>query len=94
MNLPEAAERAERATVMATVVKVLERILKLDLPGVEEDRRLTSDLGLDSSSVLELLMDLEGELAIEFDPDSLEMSHFATIGSLTDYLVASLSEGS
>lgn len=42
------------------------------------------DLGLDSTSVLELLMALEGELGISFDVELLERSDFSTVGTLAD----------
>ncbi|WP_028648149.1 acyl carrier protein [Nocardiopsis sp. CNT312] len=56
--------------------------------GVEIVRstRLFDDLGLDSTNVLEMLVELEAEMDIEFDTDTLEFSHFETVDSLAAFV--------
>ncbi|WP_304452948.1 acyl carrier protein [Nocardiopsis sp. YSL2] len=56
--------------------------------GVEIVRstRLFDDLGLDSTNVLEMLVELETEMDIEFDTDSLEFGHFETVESLAAFV--------
>lgn len=54
------------------------------------DMRLVDDLGLDSTSALELLMRIEDETGIEFDDDTLEQRHFETVGSLVGYTLDQL----
>jgi acyl carrier protein len=73
-------------SVEASVVRALSQVLNQDLTDVSADTRLFEDLNLDSTSVLELLMVIEEDLGCEFDPDTLEQRHFATIGSLTGYI--------
>jgi acyl carrier protein len=72
--------------LFATIVAALGEVLKRDTSAVTGETRLFDELGLDSTSVLELLLELEGELGIEFDADTLEQGHFATVDTLTAYL--------
>ncbi|MCW5253533.1 acyl carrier protein [Streptomyces sp. SHP 1-2] len=76
-----------RATVVTRINESLGQVLKRDLEPGDDSPRLFDDLGLDSTSVLELLMRLEDELGIEFDTDSLEQHHFDTVGTLADYVI-------
>jgi acyl carrier protein len=50
------------------------------------DTRLVQDLDFDSTSFMELLLRLEGDLNIEFDPDSFGPSGFETVTSLVLFL--------
>jgi acyl carrier protein len=72
--------------VEGAVVRALSRVLGRDLPDVTAQTRLFEDLNLDSTSVLELLMAIEEDLGAEFDPDDLRQDHFASVGSLSDYV--------
>ncbi|ATY99315.1 acyl carrier protein [Streptomyces bacillaris] len=76
-----------RTTVVTRINESLGHVLKRDLEPADESPRLFDDLGLDSTSVLELLMRLEDELGIEFDTDSLEQHHFDSVGTLADYVI-------
>jgi acyl carrier protein len=73
-------------TVQARIVGALSQVLNRDLTDVTAETRLFEDLNLDSTSVLELLMVIEEDLGCEFDPDTLQQAHFATIGTLTGYV--------
>jgi acyl carrier protein len=75
--------------VQTGIVRALSQVLNRDLPDVSAETRLFEDLNLDSTSVLDLLMVIEEDLGCEFDPDTLQQKHFATIGSLTDYVRSS-----
>jgi acyl carrier protein len=72
--------------VQDAVVRALSRVLSRELPDVTADTRLFDELDLDSTSVLELLMAIEDDIGVEFDPDGLEQHHFATVGSLSSYV--------
>ncbi|WP_446750374.1 acyl carrier protein [Streptomyces sp. AC1-42T] len=76
-----------RATVVTRINESLGQVLNRDLEPGDDSPRLFDDLGLDSTSVLELLMRLEDELGIEFDTDSLEQHHFENVGTLADYVI-------
>ncbi|MGW4892743.1 acyl carrier protein [Kitasatospora sp. NPDC004240] len=77
----------DRTVVVARIAESLGEVLKRELDTADESPRLFDDLGLDSTSVLELLMRLEDELDVEFDTDSLEQRHFETVGTLADYVI-------
>ncbi|KUN00457.1 hypothetical protein AQI95_34750 [Streptomyces yokosukanensis] len=48
--------------------------------------RFHQDLDFDSTNVLELLMRLEADLDIEFDPDTFGTSAFETVDSLAAHV--------
>ncbi|MGD3112001.1 acyl carrier protein [Streptomyces sp. YGL11-2] len=79
---------ASRERIVSAVKSVLAQVLDYELPELTEDSRLFDELGLDSTGVFELLMQLEEELATEFDSDNLEMSHFESVRTLADFVVA------
>lgn len=72
--------------VVEAVVRALSQVLGRELPDVTTQTRLFEDLNLDSTSVLELLMAVEEDLSVEFDPDGLRQEHFKSVGSLSDYV--------
>jgi acyl carrier protein len=72
--------------VQDAVVRALSTVLGRELPGVTAETRLFEDLNLDSTSVLELLMAIEEDLGVEFDPDGLQQHHFASVGALSSYV--------
>ncbi|WP_217223178.1 phosphopantetheine-binding protein [Streptomyces anulatus] len=49
-----------------------------------EDTRLFDDLDLDSTSMLELLVEIEEALDVQVDPDELAVVDLQTVGTLTD----------
>jgi acyl carrier protein len=80
----------DRKEIVAQIEAALSEVLERDISGLTEDVRLFEDLHLDSTAILELLMALEDNLGIEVDPESLDMDDFRTLGSLADYVAATL----
>jgi acyl carrier protein len=64
---------------------VLGAMVGRDPATLSDDTRLFAELGMDSTNALELLMQLEDELGVRIDADSLEQSDLETVGSLTGY---------
>jgi acyl carrier protein len=83
------AQAAERAEVVAAIVAAITDVLGQAPAVTSEDTLLAEDLGLDSTSVLSLLMALEDVLDMQVDPDTLEQRHLETIGSLAGYVLES-----
>ncbi|MFI5776801.1 acyl carrier protein [Nocardia sp. NPDC051570] len=79
-----------QAVLTDKVVTILAGMVKLAPDSLEWGMRLFDDLGLDSTSALELLMRIEDETGIEFDDDTLEQQHFETVGSLVGYTLEQL----
>ena len=76
MNTTSIAERTKQ---------VLGGMVGRDPATLTDDTRLFAELGMDSTNALELLMQLEDELGVRIDADSLEQSDLETVGSLTGY---------
>lgn len=78
---------ALRARVVDTLGVLLGRMLGKDLD-VSEETRLFDELGLSSSKTLELLLSLEEELDIQVDVEEIDRRDLASVGSLSDFVVA------
>ncbi|WNF28002.1 acyl carrier protein [Streptomyces sp. C11-1] len=78
----------DRDKAVEAIGSALREVLGREIPGLHEDLRLFDQVGLDSSGVFELLMGLEERLGIELDTDQLEMSHFESVRTLADFLLA------
>ncbi|MEV7467353.1 acyl carrier protein [Streptomyces kronopolitis] len=86
--MTQTAEPAAQEQTVAAVRQALAEVLDRELPDLGPDAKLFDDYGLDSTGVLDLLMRLEEVLDVEFDTEELEMSHFATVRTLADYVAA------
>ena len=76
----------DRVQVVEQIRTVIAKLLNRDLPRLDEDTKLT-ELGLDSTGVLEMLIELEQHASFEVDVDTLDPEVFATVRSLTDYVM-------
>lgn len=76
----------DREQVCQRLRTILVGMVGADAENVNDDTQLFAELGLDSTNALELLMTVEDEFGIEFDPTTLEHTHLETFGSLTRYL--------
>ena len=79
-----------RERLIAAVTEALTAVLNRPLGTVTENTRLFDELGLDSTGALDLVMNLEENLGIEFYREGLEFSHFATVGALADFILPEL----
>ena len=70
------------STVADDMIKSLAKMLDREPASVTPETRFFEDLGFDSTSILVLLMQVENELGIEFDPDELEPDDLETVGAL------------
>lgn len=68
------------------MIKALEQVLGRELDSADGQTRLFEDLNMDSTAVLEVLMAVEDELRISFDPDSLQIKDLTSVGTLADYI--------
>jgi acyl carrier protein len=78
------------AVITDKVVAILAGMVEVSPDLLERGMRLSEDLGVDSTSALELLMRIEDETGIEFDDDTLEEQHLETVGSLVGYTLDQL----
>jgi acyl carrier protein len=75
-----------RDNALAHVQTALAEVLNRQPEGLAEQDRLLTDLGLDSTTIIELLLVLEDGVGLDIDPDDLNASVFESVGSLTDYV--------
>ncbi len=60
---------------------------------ITKETRLFEDLGLDSTSIIELLMSLEDNISsLEIDPEELKADHFKNVETLSNYVLSNLGE--
>jgi acyl carrier protein len=76
-----------RQRVVDSIRAVLPRVLREEeVPAVSEGTRLMEDLGLSSSSTMELLLELEGDLDVQIDVEDVDRADFASVGTLADFI--------
>ena len=75
-----------RQQVVDSMDILLPRVLRREVTDVSEDTRLMEDLGLSSSTTLELLLELEEELQIQINVEDVDREDFASIGRLADFI--------
>ncbi|MGC0417839.1 phosphopantetheine-binding protein [Embleya sp. AB8] len=75
-----------RGRVTRGIEEVLPRILKIELADISENTCFFEDLGLTSSGIIELVLEIEEELDVQVDIEHLGVDDLRSIGSLTDYV--------
>lgn len=80
----------ERAEVFQVMRDKAAELLDVDPGELQEDRSFVGDLGVDSLSLVEYVMDLEDALGIELPEDEVVATR--TIGAFLDLLVGKLDE--
>lgn len=86
MTSEQTLATGQRERIVSAIRSALATVLDYDLPDLTEGSRLFDQLGLDSTGVFELLMQLEEALDVEFDTDNLTMDHFESVRSLADFV--------
>jgi diaminopimelate decarboxylase len=75
-----------RVQAVEQIRTVISQLLGRDVAALSENTKL-AELGLDSTGVLEMLIELEKHASFEVDADALDAEVFATVGGLTDYVM-------
>ncbi|RKE23362.1 phosphopantetheine-binding protein [Streptomyces sp. TLI_171] len=84
------ADPALRAQLVYSVCALLPKVLKREVTGASADTALMSALGVNSTTGLELVLELEEQLGLEISVEDLGRENFETVGSLADYVAANL----
>ena len=64
--------------------KILAERLDIDADSISDEKNILEDLGADSLSVVEIIMDIENEIDINIPDDDAEELH--TVGQLREYI--------
>lgn len=75
-----------REQVVTNIFTLLPQVLRREVSEVTEHTLLMEELGLTSSSTLELLLDLEDRLGIEINVEEINDGDVDTVGALADYI--------
>jgi acyl carrier protein len=76
--------------VVATICGLLPKVLKREVTGASADSNLMDDLGMSSTTALELVLELEESLEREISVEDLGREDFDTIGTLATYVAGNL----
>jgi acyl carrier protein len=57
---------------------------------ITEDSLLYEEYGLDSASVIELVVMIEEEFGFEFEATALNLKNFTTVSKISDYITSKL----
>ncbi|MET7396070.1 phosphopantetheine-binding protein [Dactylosporangium sp. NPDC005572] len=79
-----------REQVVETICDLLPRVLKREVAGASETTTLMDDLGMSSTTGLELVLELEDRLEREISVEDLGRDNFETVGTLADYVAGNL----
>lgn len=88
---PDSAS-ALRERVARTVGLLLPKVLGREIPPVREDAPLFDEIGLDSATTLELILELEDEMAAQIDVEQITQDDLVTLGTLVDFLAGHVVE--
>lgn len=77
-----------------TVVTSIQQVLEFQSANaLTEETRLEADLGMDSGLIMELIIELEDNIAnFEVNQDTLDYTNFETIGAICTYIDSRLPE--
>ena len=64
--------------------KILAERLDVDADSISDEKNIVEDLGADSLSVVEIIMDIENEFDINIPDEDAEELH--TVGQLREYI--------
>ncbi|MGO4548867.1 phosphopantetheine-binding protein [Paenibacillus sp. 2TAB23] len=79
----------ERNRIVEGLRKIIAEELDVAAPAeLNETDRLNEDLNLDSIMILQLAVYIEEYFEVAFPEEDVDPSVFATVGSLTDFVVA------
>lgn len=77
-----------RPRVMASISRLLPRVIGREIPEVSEGMKLMSELGMRSASMLELLLELEDDLDIQIEVEDIDDAAMTSVGDLADFVAS------
>lgn len=86
VKAPEGSGGTVRDDLTTSLARSVAAMVKRPPEEISGSTRFHQDLDFDSTDVLELLMRLEADFDIEFDPDSFEAGVFETVDSLAAHV--------
>ncbi|MEU8894090.1 phosphopantetheine-binding protein [Streptomyces sp. NPDC048442] len=78
----------DRQNVVTALENALTEVLERPVTGLTGDVKLFDDLHLDSTTMLEMLMNLEDSIGLTVDPEELDADDFISVDTFTDFVLA------
>lgn len=83
---------ALRSQIVEHIFTLLPRVLKREVTEPTEEMNLMNDLGMSSTTALELVLELEEALEREISVEDMNREDFDTVGTLATYIAGNLIE--
>jgi acyl carrier protein len=90
MTDAELADPELRARIVVEICGLMPKVAKRNVEDVTEDSNLMDDLGMSSTTALELVLELEERLEREISVEDMGREHFDTVGTLATYISTNL----
>jgi acyl carrier protein len=87
-----AVDTALRSEVVGQILTLLPKVLKREIVDPTEEMNLMHDLGMSSTTALELVLELEEALEREISVEDMNREDFDTVGTLANYVAGNLIE--
>ncbi len=81
-------DAALRQRVIDSIRMLLPRILNREIPAIQESTQLMDELGLRSTTTLELLLELEENLDIQIDVEDIDQGDMNSVGDLAGFVAS------
>lgn len=75
-----------RPQVLQAIENLLPKVLGRPAAPVREEAQLFEEVGLDSATTLELILELEDALEVQIDVERISQDDLASFGTLVDFL--------
>lgn len=82
----------DKESAKEALKEALENVLGESVGKLNFDIRMFEDLHMDSTTMLESLLELEEKLGFDIDPEELDMEDFLTVNAYTEFLVQAVRE--
>ncbi|MDR0267458.1 acyl carrier protein [Paenibacillus sp.] len=73
--------------IKQNVKETLAKHLNREIESILDTDDLFENLGVDSTGIIEILLDLEERCGVEFDVEELDPSHLKTVDSFSSYIL-------
>jgi len=73
--------------------EAVENVLGEKINNFNQNSRLFDDLKMDSTTMLETLIELEEKLGLDVNPEELDIEDFLTVDSYVNFIVAEKNRG-
>lgn len=76
----------DKKEIVSKICELVQTYSQFEGDNVQLDGDLKEDYGIDSITLVELLVDIESQFDITFDSSFLTYESFSTAGSIADYI--------